>query len=444
MNHPLDCPVCDQGGICDLQDQSAFFGLAKRRFYKFKRAVPDKNLGLTIKTYMARCIHCTRCVRFYSEVIGVEEIAMLGRGMLSEIGTYVRTIVNSELSGNAADICPVTHRGFFFSINLKIFHFTKQLWYLKILPTFMFFSSFCRKLMDKKNEKSIYSIISVFPITTEITLPVIIDERLVTFFVTNEVILSFSSLLFLSLLYSNKHVLKTRYSYGRPDPFLEKEKRKQAEAKRRIEQAMTRLWRRTVVVRNLKNRSICKKTGYYIATSVLVLENELPCFMTPETKIANMEFIIDAQKTHPSTMTIIVHDIMPMGYCTKMGSCVFSDMYDYITVKIILSSDLNTHDLILMEGARRLLVNCQDCLTKNKIESYIINNPLSKVEFKTDPADVARLNPGLSQLTIPVFSLSFWLKYVKKYLKTSTLTRIKKTTHKLLTLKNRRMNLKTK
>ena len=114
LNHPLDCPVCDQGGICDLQDQSAFFGLAKRRFYKFKRAVPDKNLGLTIKTYMARCIHCTRCVRFYSEVIGVEEIAMLGRGMLSEIGTYVRTIVNSELSGNAADICPVTHRGFFF------------------------------------------------------------------------------------------------------------------------------------------------------------------------------------------------------------------------------------------------------------------------------------------------------------------------------------------
>ena len=78
MNHPLDCPVRAQGGICDLQDQSAFFGLAKRRFYKFKRAVPDKNLGFTIKTYMARCIHCTRCVRFYSEVIGVEEIAMLG------------------------------------------------------------------------------------------------------------------------------------------------------------------------------------------------------------------------------------------------------------------------------------------------------------------------------------------------------------------------------
>ena len=76
----------------------------------------------------------------------------------------------------------------------------------------------------------------------------------------------------------------------------------------------------------LKNRSICKKTEYYIATSVLVLENELPCFMTPETKIVNMEFIIDAQKTHPSTMTIIVHDIMPMGYCTKMGSCVFSQV----------------------------------------------------------------------------------------------------------------------
>ena len=225
---------------------------------------------------------------------------------------------------------------------------------------------------------------------------------------------------------------------------MEKKKRKQAEERRKKEQERTCRRRRKETMCRLKNRSICKKTGNFIATSVLVLENELPCFMLPETKIANMKSIIDAQKTHPSTMAIIVHDIMPMGYCTKMGSCVFSDMYDYITVKIILSSDLNTHDLILMEGARRLLVNCQDCLTKNKIESYIINNPLSKVEFKTDPADVARLNPGLSQLTIPVFSLSFWLKYVKKYLKTSTLTRIKKTTHKLLTLKNRRMNLKTK
>ena len=233
---------------------------------------------------------------------------------------------------------------------------------------------------------------------------------------------------------------------------MEKEKRKQAEAKRRIEQAMTRLWRRTVVVRNLKNRSICKKTGYYIATSVLVLENELPCFMTPETKIANMEFIIDAQKTHSSTMTIIVHDIMPMGYCTKMGSCVFSGMYDYITVKVIVSSDFNTHDALLMEDARKLLVNCQNCLDKNNIKSFINNNPLSNVEFEMDPADVARLNPGLSKLTIPVFSLSFWLKYVKKYLKTQTLTRIKKTTHTLLNLKNLQMilyiypemNLKTK
>ena len=169
----------------------------------------------------------------------------------------------------------------------------------------------------------------------------------------------------------------------------------------------------------LKNRSICKKTEYYIATSVLVLENELPCFMTPETKIVNMEFIIDAQKTHPSTMTIIVHDIMPMGYCTKMGSCVFSGMYDYITVKVIISSDFNTHDSLLMEDARKLLVNCQNCLDKNNIKSFINNNPLSKVEFEMDPADVARLNPGLSKLTIPVFYLPFWLKYVKKIFKNS-------------------------
>ena len=239
------------------------------------------------------------------------------------------------------------------------------------------------------------------------------------------------------MFYGNKPELKTTYFYGRPDPFLEKEKRKQEQERtrcRRIKETMSRL----------KNRSICKKTGDFIATSVLVLENKLPCFMLPETKIANMKFIINAQKTYPSTMTVTVRDIMPMGECTEMGSCVFSGTYDYITVKVILSSDFNNHDLILMEDARRLLINCQDCLTKNKTALYILNNPLSKVEFKMDPADVARLNPGLNQLTIPVLFLSFWLKYVKKYLKTQNLTRIKKTTHKLLNLKNRRMNLKTK
>lgn len=107
LNHPLDCPICDQGGECDLQDQSLFFGFSKRRFYKFKRVVGDKNLGLIVKTVMTRCIHCTRCVRFSKEIAGVEELGIFGRGGSSEIGTYVNKVLLSELSGNVIDLCPV-------------------------------------------------------------------------------------------------------------------------------------------------------------------------------------------------------------------------------------------------------------------------------------------------------------------------------------------------
>jgi len=107
LNHPMDCPICDQGGECDLQDQSLFFGLTKKRFYKFKRVVNNKDLGPIIKTVMTRCIHCTRCVRFANEIAGIEEIGMFGRGELSEIGTYVDQILISELSGNIIDLCPV-------------------------------------------------------------------------------------------------------------------------------------------------------------------------------------------------------------------------------------------------------------------------------------------------------------------------------------------------
>lgn len=107
LNHPLDCPICDQGGDCDLQDQSLFFGFSKRRFYKFKRIVSDKNLGPIVKTVMTRCIHCTRCVRFSTEVAGVEDLGMFGRGNSSEIGTYIEKVLSSELSGNVIDLCPV-------------------------------------------------------------------------------------------------------------------------------------------------------------------------------------------------------------------------------------------------------------------------------------------------------------------------------------------------
>ena len=113
LNHPLDCPICDQGGDCDLQDQSLFFGFTKRRFYKFKRIVSDKELGPIVKTVMTRCIHCTRCVRFVAEIGGTEDLGMFGRGHSSEIGTYVDKAILSELSGNVIDLCPVgnlTHR----------------------------------------------------------------------------------------------------------------------------------------------------------------------------------------------------------------------------------------------------------------------------------------------------------------------------------------------
>lgn len=107
LNHPLDCPICDQGGDCDLQDQSLYFGFTKRRFYKYKRAVADKDLGPIVKTVMTRCIHCTRCVRFIKEVAGAGELGMLGRGSQAEVGTFVDKVLTSELSGNIIDLCPV-------------------------------------------------------------------------------------------------------------------------------------------------------------------------------------------------------------------------------------------------------------------------------------------------------------------------------------------------
>jgi NADH dehydrogenase (ubiquinone) Fe-S protein 1 len=107
LNHPVDCPICDQGGDCDLQDQSLFFGVNKRRFFNFKRIVSDKNLGLIVKTVMTRCIHCTRCVRFASEIAGIDTLGIFGRGNQSEIGIYTGTIFSSELSGNVIDLCPV-------------------------------------------------------------------------------------------------------------------------------------------------------------------------------------------------------------------------------------------------------------------------------------------------------------------------------------------------
>ena len=107
INHPLDCPICDQGGECDLQDQAMAYGAGNSRYEENKRAVRDKDLGPLVKTQMTRCIHCTRCVRFATEVAGVQELGATGRGESMEVGTYIEKALTSELSANIIDLCPV-------------------------------------------------------------------------------------------------------------------------------------------------------------------------------------------------------------------------------------------------------------------------------------------------------------------------------------------------
>ena len=124
-NHPLDCPVCDQGGECDLQDQSLYYGVDKSRFVENKRFVKDKYMGPLIKTQMTRCIHCTRCVRFATEVAGVEELGAIGRGEDMEITTYLEKSMDSELSANVIDLCPVG------ALTSKPYAFEARPWELK-------------------------------------------------------------------------------------------------------------------------------------------------------------------------------------------------------------------------------------------------------------------------------------------------------------------------
>ncbi|MCW0180313.1 MAG: NADH-quinone oxidoreductase subunit NuoG [Zavarzinia sp.] len=125
INHPLDCPICDQGGECDLQDQAMAYGFDQSRYQENKRAVSEKYMGPLIKTTMTRCIQCTRCVRFATEVAGVEEIGAIGRGETMEITTYLNQAVTSNLSGNVIDLCPVG------ALTSKPYAFAARPWELK-------------------------------------------------------------------------------------------------------------------------------------------------------------------------------------------------------------------------------------------------------------------------------------------------------------------------
>ena len=125
INHPLDCPICDQGGECDLQDQSMGFGYDRSRYSEEKRTVKNKNFGPLVSTVMTRCIHCTRCIRFATEIAGVPELGATGRGEHTEVGTYVEKTLSSELSGNIIDLCPVG------ALTSKPYAFNARPWELK-------------------------------------------------------------------------------------------------------------------------------------------------------------------------------------------------------------------------------------------------------------------------------------------------------------------------
>ncbi|PZO85410.1 MAG: NADH-quinone oxidoreductase subunit G [Micavibrio aeruginosavorus] len=129
INHPLDCPICDQGGECDLQDQAVAYGFDRSRYGENKRAVPDKNFGPLIKTSMNRCINCTRCVRFAEEIAGVDDLGQLNRGEDAEIGTFIEKAIGSEMSGNLVDVCPVG------ALTSKPYAFKARPWELKKTET---------------------------------------------------------------------------------------------------------------------------------------------------------------------------------------------------------------------------------------------------------------------------------------------------------------------
>lgn len=137
INHPLDCPICDQGGECDLQDEALVYGADRGRYYDFKRSVEDKECGPVIKTIMTRCIHCTRCIRFSNEIAGQETLGAFGRGEETEIGTYVQSFIRTELAGNLVDLCPVG------ALTSKPYAYSARSWELTKIETIDFLDALC-------------------------------------------------------------------------------------------------------------------------------------------------------------------------------------------------------------------------------------------------------------------------------------------------------------
>eukprot|EP00596_Hydrurales_sp_CCMP1899_P001021 CAMPEP_0119042706 /NCGR_PEP_ID=MMETSP1177-20130426/16096_1 /TAXON_ID=2985 /ORGANISM="Ochromonas sp, Strain CCMP1899" /LENGTH=291 /DNA_ID=CAMNT_0007009681 /DNA_START=74 /DNA_END=949 /DNA_ORIENTATION=- len=152
-NHPLDCPICDQAGECDLQDQTKIFGSSYNRMYYGKRKVEDKNCGSLIKTVMTRCIHCTRCVRFASEIAGVNYFGTLNRGDSTEIGDYASGIFDSEVSGNVIDLCPVG------ALTSKPYAFKARPWEIRITESIDLTDSFGANIYIHTKETAIVRIL---------------------------------------------------------------------------------------------------------------------------------------------------------------------------------------------------------------------------------------------------------------------------------------------
>lgn len=162
INHPLDCPICDQGGECDLQDLSFYFGSDRSRFFLAKRSVSDKKFSPVIKSVMTRCIHCTRCVRFISELSVNKSLGVVGRGNSSEINTYYNEIIKSELSGNVIDLCPVG------ALTSKSMLFKGRSWELNSISTIDNFDMFCNPIFINYKFNKILRILpnKVFEIQT--------------------------------------------------------------------------------------------------------------------------------------------------------------------------------------------------------------------------------------------------------------------------------------